>query len=129
MKSQTITPYRVGQVVVLKDGHRGKILKVFAAKMPATHPCYYRFVADTGAEYTVGHNEIAFGSRLVIEDRGRSICLCGHSGDVSLGETNNSYHAGAVGHGRCGAAGCSCQQFTWKCWAPWYVDVAQGAAS
>lgn len=62
MKSQTITPYRVGQLVVLKDGHRGKIVKVFAAKMPATHPCYYRFEADTGAEYTVGHHEIEAAS-------------------------------------------------------------------
>ncbi len=40
----------------------------------------------------------------------KSICKCGHAGDGG-----NSEHAGlfAKGHGRCLAAGCDCEKFTW----------------
>lgn len=94
MKTQIITPYRVGQVVVLKDGHRGKIVKVFAAKMPATHPCYYRFAADTGAEYTIGHHEIEAASpdaiAIAFDQAYRRGIVDGRNGrpDVSIWDRN-----------------------------------------
>lgn len=50
----------------------------------------------------------------------KSICTCGHHGDGNV-----SWHAGsgpARGHGRCLHAGCNCQKFTWKNWAPAYVE-------
>lgn len=51
---------------------------------------------------------------------GKSICSCGHVGDVSL-QPNPGYlvvtapntHGGIIGHGPCNVAGCDCPKFTW----------------
>lgn len=41
----------------------------------------------------------------------KSACRCSHTGDVSLGQENDSDHAGLQGHGHC--TKCDCEKFTW----------------
>lgn len=45
----------------------------------------------------------------------KSVCLCGHAGDVSLEESGaSSEHSGLIGHGVCKVAGCDCIKFSWS---------------
>jgi hypothetical protein len=56
----------------------------------------------------------------------KSICACGHPGDVSpsahikpSGTSKHvNAHAGTIGHGFCTAKGCTCGHFTWHDWTP-----------
>jgi hypothetical protein len=49
----------------------------------------------------------------------KSVCACGHLGDVSLGaNVGDSEHDGLIGHGRCLAKGCRCAKFTWESFRP-----------
>lgn len=49
----------------------------------------------------------------------RSLCTCGHTGDLGVGDLALlSDHEGVIGHGACTVEGCSCAKFTWAGYVP-----------
>lgn len=66
MATRTIKPFSVGQPVVFKDGQRGKIAEVYRTHGVGDLVCY-RFVSETGADFTAGHSELVL-----------AICSAGH---------------------------------------------------
>lgn len=60
----------------------------------------------------------------------RSVCYCGHTGDVELNDEVQgvSQHAGMVGHGKCLAPGCRCNKFTWSMYMPEFAAFKKRAS-
>ena len=55
----------------------------------------------------------------MVGPHGKSICSCGHVGDVGSGfiaslMTQPNQHTGTIGHGPCTVEGCDCEKFTWQ---------------
>lgn len=49
----------------------------------------------------------------------RSLCTCGHTGDLGVGDLALlSDHEGVIGHGSCTVEGCSCAKFMWAGYVP-----------
>jgi len=62
----------------------------------------------------------------------RSVCTCGHSGDVSAEEAFKNLvqteHGGLIGHGPCKVPGCDCRKFTWAKFLPAFERTLETVA-